>query len=394
MRKIYALAFFLVASFYGHAQVGIGTSIPDNSAQLDVVAEDKGVLIPRVALNGIVDQTTIANGNVESLLVFNTADTADVKPGYYYWYDGRWRRVVSAEDVINGDVPDNIVIFNSENNSFTYLDESGTTQEINLEELIRLNETVTTLVDEGNGTYTYTSEDNTVTLIDVPSDIIKQITNKEGDVYKSITNLIEESGNGNVTFNGDTNEFTYIDENGEAQTINLDELVKMNESITTLTANSDGTYTYTSEDNTVTLIDVPSDIIEQITNKEGDVYKSITNLIEESGNGNVTFNGDTNEFTYIDENGEAQTINLDELVKMNESITTLTANSDGTYTYTSEDNTVTLIDVPSDIIKQITNKEGDVYKSITNLIEESGNGNVTFNGDTNEFTYIDENGEA
>ncbi|RNL77919.1 hypothetical protein ED312_20365, partial [Sinomicrobium pectinilyticum] len=193
MRKIYALAFFLVASFYGHAQVGIGTSIPDNSAQLDVVAEDKGVLIPRVALNGIVDQTTIANGNVESLLVFNTADTADVKPGYYYWYDGRWRRVVSAEDVINGDVPDNIVIFNSENNSFTYLDESGTTQEINLEELIRLNETVTTLVDEGNGTYTYTSEDNTVTLIDVPSDIIKQITNKEGDVYKSITNLIEES---------------------------------------------------------------------------------------------------------------------------------------------------------------------------------------------------------
>ncbi|MGS2740063.1 hypothetical protein ACVBDY_12500, partial [Sinomicrobium sp. M5D2P17] len=147
MKRLYALAFFLVVVYYGHAQVGIGTPLPDSSAQLDVVAEDKGILIPRVALTGARDQTTIANGNVESLLVFNTASTADVKPGYYYWYAESWHRVVSAEDVNGGDLPDNVIIYNPADNQFTYVDENGDTQVIDLSELVQANETITTLVN-------------------------------------------------------------------------------------------------------------------------------------------------------------------------------------------------------------------------------------------------------
>ncbi|WP_164732256.1 beta strand repeat-containing protein, partial [Flagellimonas oceanensis] len=76
-----------------YGQVGVGTQTPNESAQLDVVAGDKGVLIPRVQLTGKNDSTTISNGNIESLLVFNTATTSDLAPGYYYWHNNTWNRI-------------------------------------------------------------------------------------------------------------------------------------------------------------------------------------------------------------------------------------------------------------------------------------------------------------
>jgi microcystin-dependent protein len=66
-----------------YAQVGIGTSTPEASAQLDVSASNRGFLPPRVALvasNSASPLTSPATG----LLVFNTATTGDVAPGYYY----------------------------------------------------------------------------------------------------------------------------------------------------------------------------------------------------------------------------------------------------------------------------------------------------------------------
>lgn len=53
--------------------------------QLEVVAADKGVLIPRVNLKNSTDTTTIANVNVNSLLVLNAATISDITLGYYYW---------------------------------------------------------------------------------------------------------------------------------------------------------------------------------------------------------------------------------------------------------------------------------------------------------------------
>jgi len=64
--------------------VGIGTLTPDKSSQLDVVANDKGILIPRVSLTSTTDAVTITNGNVNSLLVFNTNTQNDITPGYGY----------------------------------------------------------------------------------------------------------------------------------------------------------------------------------------------------------------------------------------------------------------------------------------------------------------------
>ncbi|MCV9931564.1 hypothetical protein OIU80_04665, partial [Flavobacterium sp. LS1R47] len=86
--------FFVLSSYSAYSQVGIGTTMPNSSSQLEVVAQDKGVLIPRIQLKNTTDVTTIANGNINSLLVFNTATVADIKPGYYYWYENKWNRIV------------------------------------------------------------------------------------------------------------------------------------------------------------------------------------------------------------------------------------------------------------------------------------------------------------
>src|SRR5688572_5210683 len=60
---------------------------PDVSAMLDIVAIDKGLLVPRVSLTNTTDAVTIATP-ATSLLVYNLATAGvapnNVVPGYYY----------------------------------------------------------------------------------------------------------------------------------------------------------------------------------------------------------------------------------------------------------------------------------------------------------------------
>nr|WP_294782935.1 hypothetical protein [uncultured Flavobacterium sp.] len=75
--------FVVLGSVSVYSQVGVGTLNPSKSAQLEVVSNDKGILIPRVKLTSTTDAVTIANGNVNSLLVYATDAIGDIKPGYY-----------------------------------------------------------------------------------------------------------------------------------------------------------------------------------------------------------------------------------------------------------------------------------------------------------------------
>lgn len=80
------------------AQVGINTTAPKGA--LDVESTNNGVLIPRVQLTSILDNTTIINPNAgpleTSTLVYNMAATGvspnNVIPGFYYWNNtaSRW----------------------------------------------------------------------------------------------------------------------------------------------------------------------------------------------------------------------------------------------------------------------------------------------------------------
>lgn len=91
MKKISTTILLVLFTTCAYTQgVGIGT-VPNPSAMLDVSSTSRGILAPRVALTGTTDATTIANGNVVSLLVYNTATVADVSPGYYYWDGTIWQ---------------------------------------------------------------------------------------------------------------------------------------------------------------------------------------------------------------------------------------------------------------------------------------------------------------
>ena len=76
------------------SQVAINSTgnTPDNSAMLDISASNKGLLIPRVALTGTTDNTTIPSP-VTSLLIYNTATVSDVAPGFYYYTGSDWAPV-------------------------------------------------------------------------------------------------------------------------------------------------------------------------------------------------------------------------------------------------------------------------------------------------------------
>ncbi len=103
MRKI-ILLLFLFAYHFSFAQVGIGTATPQ--AALDITATNKGILIPRVALS-TRNVATILTPKV-SEMVYNTATSAaavsqiyKVTPGFYYWGDSLWIRVVDAQSNTN-----------------------------------------------------------------------------------------------------------------------------------------------------------------------------------------------------------------------------------------------------------------------------------------------------
>ena len=78
------------------AQVGIGTTSPNASAQLDVSSTIKGFLPPRVLLTGSNAALPIASP-ATGLLVYNTATAGtapnDVTPGYYYWNGSAWLKL-------------------------------------------------------------------------------------------------------------------------------------------------------------------------------------------------------------------------------------------------------------------------------------------------------------
>ncbi|MCG2420616.1 hypothetical protein K8089_16465, partial [Aequorivita sp. F47161] len=56
---------------------------------------------------------------------------------------------------------------NVDGKTLEYTDEDGIVTSIDLETVIDNFETLTTIVDNGNGTFTYTDEDNVTTTIDI-----------------------------------------------------------------------------------------------------------------------------------------------------------------------------------------------------------------------------------
>ncbi|AWX45748.1 hypothetical protein HME9304_02777 [Flagellimonas maritima] len=142
VKKLLQLTIFLACT-HSFAQLGVGTSLPNSSAQLDVVSTDKGILIPRLALASTTDTSTIANGNIESLMVYNTNTAAGLSPGYYYWANNVWNRLALQEEITS--LPQNVT---STNGSITGIANDAALAAMDLE--VNVDDT-TIEVDATNG---------------------------------------------------------------------------------------------------------------------------------------------------------------------------------------------------------------------------------------------------
>ena len=101
--QIRSIAALLTAALIGVTSPSLAQNVsisptgnaPDNSAALDIRDyTDKGILIPRIALTGPTDVTTIPSPAL-SLLVYNTGTGGLTPAGYYYWDGSRWVRLVT-----------------------------------------------------------------------------------------------------------------------------------------------------------------------------------------------------------------------------------------------------------------------------------------------------------
>ena len=96
----------LLATHLNFAQVGVGTILPEPSSVLDISANDKGLLAPRVSLDNVTtDVLDGVNNAADGLLIWNTNPTTIGGNGVgFYFYNGAdWERLSSAEvDTENG----------------------------------------------------------------------------------------------------------------------------------------------------------------------------------------------------------------------------------------------------------------------------------------------------
>ena len=355
-KRLLSAAFLLSGVMSMQAQVGIGTLNPNNSAMLEVASTDKGILIPRIALASKTDTTTITNGNVNSLLVFNTTNNDEIQPGYYYWFEDSWKKLAILEDINQ--------------------------------------ETVTVLNALDAAVYEYISEDNTSTIINVPQDVINNfttITNHE-NVFNHLVEIIHNNA-GNVYYDGST--FTYLDENNVFQTINFEEIVQNYETATTLVYNSitneliytdenGEEHTYVLNNTKITGFTIENHIA-TIFDSEGQEFSiDLSNYLDNTDSQNITelyLEGD--QLVIAIENGNTKTVDLTTLLngthlEAGEHIQISgTGDADDPYVISSVNTTNETLVIEENILKLIDSDGTELSVSLNDYLDNTDSQNIT-----------------
>lgn len=88
MLKAFVVLLFGMMQVHTYAQIGILTNSPDASAQLDIVSNTKGLLIPRIVLTADLIDPSPVSSPAEGLLIFNSGGVQS--QGFYYWEGTKW----------------------------------------------------------------------------------------------------------------------------------------------------------------------------------------------------------------------------------------------------------------------------------------------------------------
>jgi hypothetical protein len=103
MRHFYYIFLILISTATVFSQVGIGTTVPDNSAILDISSNDKGILIPRLNNSQKSNITSPSNG----LLIFNT-DLSCFEYNNGSKTSPNWQPMLTVNNIVSSDVGNNI----------------------------------------------------------------------------------------------------------------------------------------------------------------------------------------------------------------------------------------------------------------------------------------------
>ncbi|WP_028374790.1 hypothetical protein [Leeuwenhoekiella sp. MAR_2009_132] len=99
MKKLLLSTFFVLNLLPVFAQVGIGTTTPDQSSILDLSASNKGFLAPRINLTSTTNASIDGiNANANGLMIYNTnaSLTGGNGVGYYFWDGSTWTAMKAA----------------------------------------------------------------------------------------------------------------------------------------------------------------------------------------------------------------------------------------------------------------------------------------------------------
>lgn len=170
--KNYVLGIFIMILFLFaqslFAQVGIGTTIPDSSATLDITSTDGGILIPRISLIDVTNITTPINNPATGLLIYNTnaSVVGGNNEGFYYFNGTRWIKFSIIDGSISTNLKDIAIIsafpgLTYPNDMYLPLDGS-TYNNVDYPEFAAIitNLDSDVVTDNGNGTFTLTNWNN------------------------------------------------------------------------------------------------------------------------------------------------------------------------------------------------------------------------------------------
>ncbi|WP_160140060.1 hypothetical protein [Chryseobacterium sp. c4a] len=99
MKKGYILLLLIIGQIL-YAQVGIGKTTLNSSAVLEVSeSTNKGVLLPRVDIIDILNNTTPVANPAEGLIVYNKGNT--ISPGLYIWKNNKWTQIADTYNLVS-----------------------------------------------------------------------------------------------------------------------------------------------------------------------------------------------------------------------------------------------------------------------------------------------------
>ncbi|MBW2963045.1 hypothetical protein KW502_14765, partial [Mesonia sp. JHPTF-M18] len=358
MSKIILVSVFLFVCIFSNAQVGIGTDLPNSSAQLDVESSDRGILIPRIQLKNLIDQETITSGNVQSLLVFNTNKTSQLVPGYYYWYAGRWRKLLISEEVAE---ETNTSIASYPDGTFIYTNESGNEVEFDAN-------TVSYTINP-DGSYTFTNDNNESLTINVIGDVVNDIEN-EGAVYDEIIELL--TSNSDVFTDLGEGKFSHTSVDGTA--------VDFDANTVSYTRDVNNNYVFTNANGEGVTVEVIGDVVNDIEN-EGAVYDEIIELL--TSNSDVFTDLGEGKFSHTSVDGTA--------VDFDANTVSYTRDVNNNYVFTNANGEGVTVEVIGDVVNDIEN-EGAVYDEIIELL--TSNSDVFTDLGEGKFSHTSVDGTA